>query len=357
MFFFRLPDLKEAKKRLPRYFAIREKDDRAKYLITKTIEINIERETLGSITVDDLWKYHEEGMSRLREVLSEDRSREVEGYRNGERTSLLDVKLELAGRIIAHCSLCEHRCGVDRNEAKGRCRVGKPHLSSEFLHTGEEPELVPSHTFFFSGCTFRCVFCQNWDISQNPLAGTPAVVKEVSGSIGVNSLRSANVNWVGGDPTPALRFILKVLAGININIPQIWNSNMYLTEGSMKLLDGVMDIYLTDLKYGNDACAKRLSKVDDYWSIITRNHVEANRQGEVIIRHLVMPGHVECCTEPILRFISEKMDTGRLRVNVMGQYRPEYKARKYEEIARRPSAEEMGRSLELAEKMGLSLCD
>ena len=342
---------------MSRYFAVREQKNIAKYLLAKKIKINMEREKITTITTDELRRYHKEGMLRSRELLKKDEPRADKLNGTGEITSLLDVKLELARRIFSHCELCEHRCRVDRNEKKGWCGVKKSYLSSEFLHTGEEPELIPSHTFFFSGCTFRCVFCQNWDISQDPLAGISAASKDVVKRIKANSRRSANINWVGGDPTPALPFILKVLERIDINVAQVWNSNMYLTGESMELLDGVIDVYLTDFKYGNDVCGERLSKVKNYWAIVKRNHLEANRQGEVIARHLVMPDHVECCTMPILKFLAENTDASRLRVNVMGQYRPEYKAKKYGEIARRPSAEEMERSIGRAKELGLSLCD
>jgi len=169
--------------------------------------------------------------------------------------------------------------------------------------------------------------------------------------------RSANVNWVGGDPTPNLPFILSVLARMEMNKAQVWNSNMYLSEMSMSLLDGIMDLYLTDFKYGNNRCGKRLSKVDDYWDIVRRNHMEAARQGEMIIRHLVLPDHLDCCTFPILRFIADELDKTRLRVNIMGQYRPEYKAGDFEEIRRRPRNEEMEKAIGYARELGISLCD
>ena len=100
----------------------------------------------------------------------------------------------------------------------------------------------------------------------------------------------------------------------------------------MNLLDGIIDVYLSDFKYGNDTCAKRLSKVENYCEIIKRNHKFAHETSELLIRHLVMPNHVECCSKPILKWISQNLPNAA--VNIMAQYRPEYKASEYEDISR-----------------------
>ena len=119
---------------------------------------------------------------------------------------------------------------------------------------------------------------------------------------------------------------------ITENILQVWNSNMYCSEETMKLLQGIIDVYLTDFKYGNDTCAKRLSKVDNYFRIIKRNHKIAYKQGELIIRHLVLPNHIKCCSEPIFQWINRNIPD--VAVNVMAQYRPEYHAYEHKEISR-----------------------
>jgi putative pyruvate formate lyase activating enzyme len=130
---------------------------------------------------------------------------------------------------------------------------------------------------------------------------------------------------------------------------------MYLTKQSMKLLDGIIDVYLTDFKYGNNQCAKRLSNVDNYWEIVTRNHKIARAQCEMIIRHLVLPNHFECCTKPVLKWIADNLDN--VRVNVMDQFRPEYEADEYEELTRKLTIEEFKSSQKFALDKGLSLTD
>ena len=121
----------------------------------------------------------------------------------------------------------------------------------------------------------------------------------------------------------------------------------------MDLLDGAIDVYLTDFKYGNDRCAKRLSEVSNYWKITTRNHVLAYHQTEVLIRHLVMPNHVECCSKPILTWIASHLP--QAGVNIMAQYRPEYKAHQYEEISRYPKNEEIQEVQHYAKTLGLHI--
>jgi len=342
--------------RLPRYFRVRKGKSTAKYILSKTTFFSQRKPELGEIDKDLLWSMHGEGISRLSSLADSD-PKHMEHLATDDRISLMDIKYELARRGFEDCTICEHQCHVDRTKKTGWCKVGRPYLSSDFLHMGEEPELIPSHTFFFSGCTFKCVFCQNWDISQDPKVGSSVNIRDIMKRIGKNSDRSVNVNWVGGDPTPNLPFILEVLLNTDLNIAQVWNSNMYLSQASMRLLDGVVDLYLTDFKYGNNECGKRLSKVDHYWDVEKRNHVEAGRQGEVVVRHLVMPGHFECCTQPILRFLGDNLDKERLRLNVMGQYRPEYKAREFGDISRKPTFEEINKSKELAKELDLSLCD
>jgi putative pyruvate formate lyase activating enzyme len=334
---------------LSRYYAILDGEETARYLMTKRTEMRIDLRA----ETDVLWKAHERALQK----------------KGGSgQSGLLDLKIELANRVLKSCELCERKCGANRSAGeRGHCRVLKARVNSEFLHMGEEPELVPSYTIFFSGCTFECVFCQNWDISTRPEAGVEIAPKVLARKIEAKSpeegcgaptgvlTRARNVNWVGGDPTSNLPFILEVLKECRANIPQVWNSNMYLSERSMQLLDGIIDVYLTDFKYGNDSCASRLSKVQDYLRIVQRNHRTAKQQAEMIVRHLVLPGHVECCTRPALTWISENLEGAK--VNVMAQYKPEHNASEYPEISHPLRMAEYRTAMEIAESLGLDLCD
>ncbi|MBU6998969.1 MAG: radical SAM protein [Theionarchaea archaeon] len=275
---------------------------------------------------------------------------EAHDRKEAGEVSLLDVKIEIATRILSHCEFCERRCGVNRPAEQGNCTVREPRIASEFAHYGEESVLVPSHTIFFSGCNFHCVYCQNWDISQVK-SGTWIPPKKLAKLIEYRHLQ--NMNFVGGDPTPNLDYILQVLRECEAHIPVVWNSNMYLTEESMRLLEGVVDVYLTDFKYGNDTCAGELSDVSDYFAIVSRNHLLGEQHADLIIRHLVLPGHLECCTRPVLQWISENLKSPA--VNVMFQYHPEYRAMENARIDRYLTYAEKQRVLEIAQEFTITL--
>lgn len=306
----------------PKYFCILEENRISQYIDCKNVKVSYN----CNETTPSLWKKHDSSLKKwnISDIEPE--------------TSLLDLKIELANRIFQDCVFCERRCRVDRRKNFGNCKVKKAKINSEFLHIGEENILVPSYTIFFSGCTFHCVFCQNWDISQN-INGRYIEPEILAAAISKRKSEGArNVNWVGGDPTSNLPYILNVLKKCNVNIPQVWNSNMYCSNETMNLLNGVIDVFLTDFKFGNDNCAKRLSKVDNYTKVVKRNHILAYNQAEMIIRHLVMPNHIKCCSEPILQWIEK--NTPEAAVNVMAQYRPEYHAYDYEDINRSLTTQE-----------------
>lgn len=315
--------MSNSKTLLSKYFEILKDSKTAKFLICKKIPVSFNK----SDSNKDLWNKHDEILNNFKPSES------------CAQKSFLHLKIELAKRIFKSCHFCERRCKVDRNKKAGNCKVEKTKVASEFLHIGEERVLIPSHTIFFSGCTFHCVFCQNWDISQenNGLYIEPEKLALIIHSRKLQGAR--NVNWVGGDPTPNLLYILQVLKKLNDNTPQVWNSNMYCSVKSMKILNGIIDLYLTDFKYGNNTCAKRLSKVDSYMEIVTRNHKIAYDNAEMIIRHLVMPNHVECCSKPIMKIISEHLPNAC--VNIMAQYRPEYHACHHKDINRNVSIDEV----------------
>ncbi|KUK72297.1 MULTISPECIES: radical SAM protein [unclassified Methanobacterium] len=265
--------------------------------------------------------------------------------------SYLDLKVQIAEKIYQNCILCEKMCHVDRTRETGECGVTHPLIASEFLHVGEEPPLVPSHTIFFTGCNFQCVYCQNWDISQRT-RGIPLSEEELAGVIEKRRREgSRNVNFVGGDPTPNLPYILRTMRRVRENIPVVWNSNMYLSQYAMHLLDGFVDLYLTDFKYGNDACAQRLSGIPNYMETVGRNHKLAQKSGDMIIRHLVLPNHVECCSKPLLDWISRNLGLDVV-LNIMGQYHPVYHAPEYGEISRALIRSELVEVINYAQDLG-----
>ncbi len=120
----------------------------------------------------------------------------------------------------------------------------------------------------------------------------------------------------------------------------------------MKLLNGVVDVYLADFKYGSDECAWRLSKAKNFFEVVSRNHLLGRDYAELLIRHLVLPNHVECCSKPVIEWIAENLGND-VRLNIMAQYRPEFEAFKEKDIQRGVTAEEMRRAFEIADENGL----
>ncbi|WEU39781.1 MAG: hypothetical protein OdinLCB4_004700 [Candidatus Odinarchaeum yellowstonii] len=205
-----------------------------------------------------------------------------------------------------------------------------------------------------------CTHCQNYDISFRPRSGYP--VSEAQLAYIISDLYTSgarNINWVGGEPTPNLYTILGALILSDISIAQIWNSNFYHSKEVMSLLLDVIDLWLPDFKYGSDECAKRLSNVDNYLSVVTRNIKDAYLNtveglSSIIIRHLVLPNHYECCSKPILEWIAS--ETPKAPVNIMAQYRPYYLAltdKRYSDVSRAVYREEVNKVRKLADELGV----
>jgi putative pyruvate formate lyase activating enzyme len=268
------------------------------------------------------------------------------------RNANLTNKISESSNVLRKCQLCERKCGVDRTKGGlGHCKVpDKILVSSIFDHWGEEPFLIPSFTVFFWSCTFSCIYCQNWPISHRIEKPREMSSKELAEAI--DCCRCRNVNLVGGEPTPHLPFILKTLKLLRRDIPVVWNSNFYMSERSMSLLKHVVDVYLSDFKYGNDKCAHELSGVRNYYQTVKRNHLLAFQDSDLVVRHLVLPGHEKCCSKPILDFIADNLGR-QVIVNIMPQYRPEHKAHKYKGMDRRVSSREFDNVLDHARKLDL----
>jgi putative pyruvate formate lyase activating enzyme len=223
-----------------------------------------------------------------------------------------------------------------------------------FEHTGEEPELVPSGTIFTLGCTLRCLHCQNWTISQWYETGeifSPQLLAKCVENLRERGCRNANL--VGGEPTPWVEQWLETFKHVEVNVPVVWNSNSYYSEETAKLLAGFVDVYLLDFKYGSNECAERISYAPSYWEACTRNHIYGGKYGELLIRILVLPDHLQCCVKVVLNWIAQNLGKW-VRTNIMFQYRPEWRAHEVPELRRRLTRSEMEQALNFAKEAGLT---
>ncbi|MHA2171497.1 MAG: radical SAM protein [Candidatus Kariarchaeaceae archaeon] len=345
--------------RFNRYKSIIDGEKLARYLIAKKTPINIE---LHDLALDEAWDSHEKARISFNKFLMQI----DEGKTNFDTLpvpspSFFDLKVWLAKNVLKHCEFCERKCGADRTAGEtGICGIGDTAaVSSAFLHRGEEGPLVPSGTIFFAGCTFKCVFCQNfsisqtWDRSREWRNLGPQGIGEVMKSLSDNG--ALNINWVGGDPTPNIKFILDALMISDINITQLWNSNFYMSEIAMELLVDIMDFWLPDFKYWNNDTAKLYSKISNYQEITTRNLKTCfdKGSGEMIVRHLVMPGQVESETYPILEWCAKEIPLAF--VNIMAQYRPQFMVNRtsFPEINEGVGWDEMQMAFAKAQELGI----
>lgn len=291
-------------------------------------------------------------------------------YENGE----LEKIIEKAYQIMSRCRICPRGCGVNRfneNEInKSFCKSSSlPKVASYHVHFGEEPPLVGSDgsgTIFFSNCSLRCAYCQNYPISQLR-QGKEITEKELAQIILLLQKKGCeNINFV--TPTHFVPQILKALfyaIGEGLNLPLVYNSSGYESyETLSNLLDGVIDIYLPDMRYGSDEMAKKYSSAPNYLEINRLavkemfrqvGNLELDERGVaikgLIIRHLVLPNQISE-TEKILSFITEEI-SNETYISLMNQYFPAYRAHEFKELERKLTRKEYKRAFKLMDKNNL----
>lgn len=265
----------------------------------------------------------------------------VPAYRKLFESGELAERVRTAYDHMHACDLCARACGIDRTEALGYCGVGeKAIVSSYFPHMGEEDPLRGSRgsgTIFFSMCNLSCQFCQNYEISQRG-EGTPVSPEDIAEMMLTLQMRGChNINFVS--PSHVIAPILAatlIAAEAGLNIPLVYNTGGYDSMTGLKLLDGIIDIYMPDMKYADSEVAKKYSKAPDYPAVNFAAVKEMHRQvGDLVmdkrgialrgllIRHLVLPEHLSG-TETIMRFLANEISQDTY-VNVMGQYRPAWR--------------------------------
>ncbi len=249
--------------------------------------------------------------------------------------SLLSAeRLEAARAQYKCCLLCEHRCGSDRQAGqKGVCKAGvEARVFRHRIEYGEELELIPSHLFYLSGCDLRCAFCIAEQNAFDPHRGSVLTRRLFAEAVAWGQERGArNVQWVGGEPTIHIPAILEVLAQQSAWPRMIWKSDFYSTPAAFALLDGVVDVYVADFKFGNDACAKRIASIDNYMATVTRNLLTAANQADLIVRHLLLPGHFACCYQQVLDWMRRNLPSAKF--SIRDGYLPRWRARHFSDLS------------------------
>ena len=290
----------------------------------------------------------------------------IDLYEKGE----LQKRIQLLMEMLKECRLCPRQCRVNRLDGEvGYCGAGSElMISSAFPHFGEESPLVGYHgsgTIFLTHCNLRCIFCQNYDISH--LGRGECITRSDMARV-MRRLQEAgcyNINFV--TPThyaPQIVASLPEAINMGLRLPIVYNCSGYESIEIIQLLEGVVDIYMPDAKYMDEKHSKRFSNAPDYPEVIKKVLKEMHRQvGDLstnsrgiaerglLIRHLVMPGGV-ASSEAVLRFIAEEI-SAHSYINIMDQYRPEYRAHEYPEISRRITHKEYMEATQMAKRFRL----
>ena len=272
-------------------------------------------------------------------------------------------------KLLSNCNVCPRRCGANRMKGEtGFCRSGSlPRVASYNLHFGEEPPVSGtrgSGTIFFSNCNMRCVYCQNYPISQFGVGNEVEIEKLADMMLSLQSRGAHNINLV--TPThfvPQIIEAIEIAKEIGLTIPIVYNTSGYESIETLHLLDGIVDIYLVDMRYSDNENGLRYSSCPDYVEVNRQAVLEMHHQvgslildedgvakKGVIVRLLVLPNGISG-TEDSLRFLFENIgDT--VYISLMSQYFPAYRSREFPLLSRRISAEEYDRAVEMLEVLG-----
>lgn len=270
--------------------------------------------------------------------------------------SVLSSNVQKLWERMNPCTLCPRLCRVERSKGEmGFCSIGDMAVvSSVGPHYGEEPVLVGpggSGTIFFAGCNLGCIFCQNFDISHGRSGAQVTVEQLVGAMLDLERHGCSNINFV--TPTHVIAPIAAAIEsarGKGLRVPTVYNTGGYDSVETLRLLEGLIDIYMPDMKYSDSAAARELSAAADYPQINREAVKEMHRQvGDLavekglatrglLVRHLVLPNNL-AGSFAVMDFLADEISVNTM-INVMDQYRPCYKASGHSRINRRPTQDE-----------------
>lgn len=280
------------------------------------------------------------------------------------------ARIDAAYGLLSACRVCPRQCRVNRlKDEKGICRAGlEPVVASCAVHFGEEPPISGtrgSGTVFFSHCNMKCIYCQNYPISQLGVGRRMTTVELAKKLVGLQKKGTHNINFVTPSHwVPQLIKTVAEAAGMGLSVPIVYNTSGYDSVEALKLLDGIVDIYLPDIRYVDDDAAVRYSSAPGYWSTDRAaikemfrqvGHLAMDEEGigvrGLVIRHMVMPGGVSG-TDEAMRFVRDEISPDT-HVSLMGQYFPAYRAVGDGRLGRKTTDEEYDRAFETMIALGI----
>lgn len=232
--------------------------------------------------------------------------------------SELQARARRARALLEHCNICALRCNVNRLAGeRGACGLlADTRVYKHYVSYNEEPELTPALRLFLGGCNIRCRFCDEAPQAFDASAGEPFDAATIAGQLaGLLDSGVRCVSILGGEPTIQTHALLDLAAAADRPLPLAINTNLLMSREIVRLLEGVVERHLADLKFGNDGCAARVAGVSDYVAVTRRNIVRIRRSARVIIRHLLLPNHFDCCFTPIVNWLAEAAPGARFELH------------------------------------------
>ena len=260
--------------------------------------------------------------------------------------------------MLADCQLCPLHCGANRLAGElASCRAGaEARCFSAQVEVSDELELIPTFAVALSGCNLRCGFCitgaSSWDSRAGSGFSPRAMAVEARRAVAEGA---RTVMLLGGEPAVHLPAALEFVAEMPATAELVWKTNAYGSAEARALLEGMFDIWVADYKFGNDACAHRLARIADYVGVVQENLLWANGHTRLIVRHLLMPGHLDCCWRPVAEWLAAELPG--VKVNLRCGFWPAWRSRRHPELCGTPSAEECVEARSIARDFALKLID
>jgi putative pyruvate formate lyase activating enzyme len=274
------------------------------------------------------------------------------------RSALARSRVAVARRMLSSCCLCAHHCGVNRLAGeRGLCGAGdETHVFSAQVEVGDELLVSPTYAVALSGCDLRCDFCITGHSSWNSRAGSLLEPGQLAGQT-VTALESGaqSVMILGGEPSIHLPFVLAFIAELPDTACVVWKTNGHQSRGIRHLVDGIFDVWLVDLKFGNPECAERLAGVPGYMGVVTDNLIWAHRHADLIVRHLLLPGHLDCCWKRVANWLATELPG--VKVSLRTEFWPGWHSKRHTELRGVVSTLEAQHAFRIGKGLGLNLVE
>jgi putative pyruvate formate lyase activating enzyme len=274
------------------------------------------------------------------------------------RSHLARSRVTQARQLLSECCLCAHHCGVDRLAGeRGLCgATEKTRCFSAQIEAGDELIVGPTFAIALSGCDLRCDFCITGRSSWDPRAGD-AAEPHLLADAACKALQNgaASIMILGGEPAIHLPFVLSLIAELPDSAYLVWKTNAHNSKQIRPLLVGMFDLWLADLKFGNSLCANRLAGVGDYMDIVQDNLLWSYQHSDLVVRHLLLPGHVNCCWSRVARWLAAQMPG--VKVSLRTEFWPAWFSRRHDEISGTIKAAESMRAFEIGRELELNFVE